>query len=200
MQSPPDRPKLLLLSNFLASVVSLFETLFKKCGLAHTQGSPTLTPVEPPQIGGLEWNRVCEIAQVWISKNKDNPDLTFLIKDRIETLSLNWLHRTESVYLESFVLAATDFYDELGWLPPTLNSENEDQDPSPFQTAITKALRSVGAELIRSATWDPSVQRATSIERTQEILNPPKILRFGRSGITLGGKLLRKQEVTLLSN
>jgi hypothetical protein len=200
MDSSPDRPKLLNPRNRFFFVVSFIKLMFKKCGSAHPQPSLEPTPAEPPQIGGLEWNLVCEIAQFWITKCKDNPDLVFLIQDRMGNLRLNWVRRAESVHLQSFVLAATDFYDELGWLPLTLNSEKEEQDPSPFQTAIAKALHSVGAELIRNTTWDASVQRATSIERTQEILNTPKILRFGRSGITLDGKLLRKQEVALLSN
>ena len=116
------------------------------------------------------------------------------------TLHAAWPAEGESEKLRTFAVFAADFYDELGWLPAESAVECKRQDLSQLRTALSKTLIALGAELIHRPEWDAAVQRAISIERTDEILAAPKILRFGRTGVTLGGELLRKQEVVLLSN
>jgi hypothetical protein len=150
--------------------------------------------------GEQAWREVCEISSAWIASNKDKPDSVFLIEDRIAALQAAWPAESDSEKSRSFAITATDFYDELGWLPAESVAECAELNLAKLRAAISKTLVELGAELIHRAEWDPAVQRVISIERTDAILVAPKILRFGRTGVTLGGELLRKQEVVLLSN
>lgn len=65
-----------------------------------------------------------------------------------------------------------------------------------FREAIIGMLSSCDAEIINTATWDPTLQRAISKEPTSGITEPT-ILRFGSTGFRRGGQLIRKQEVVL---
>lgn len=65
-----------------------------------------------------------------------------------------------------------------------------------FREAIVSILSACGAELIHSAHWDASCQRAITKEVTPG-LNAPTILRYGSSGIRRLSQLVRKQEVVL---
>ncbi len=146
------------------------------------------------------WKEVCELSATWIASNKDKPDLVLLIEDRMAALRATWPAGCEKALLQSFAVTAADFYDELGWLPNEAVAECDQRDLSEMRSAITKTLLALGCALIHQPEWDSTVQRAISIERTAEVLAAPKILRFGRTGVTIAGELLRKQEVVLLSN
>jgi hypothetical protein len=192
--------------SFLHRLRSRFAWLSKFFG--HSEEVAALKPDSPPAPIGDEtmpsgqsaWRAVCELTAAWIADNKVKSDLVFLIEDRMIALQAAWPGEGENAQLQSFAITATDFYDELGWLPTEPAAECEQKDFAELRIALSKALISLGAALIHRPEWDSAVQRAISIERTDAILAAPKILRFGRTGVTLGGALLRKQEVVLLSN
>jgi len=192
--------------SFLRRLRSRFAWFRKFFG--HSEEAAALKPDSPPAPIGDEtmpssqsaWREVCEMSAAWIVSNKDKSDLVFLIEDRMAALRAAWPPGGETAQLQSFAITAADFYDELGWLPSEAVAECEQEDLTELRSAICKTLISLGAALIHRPEWDSAVQRAISIERAGETLSAPKILRFGRTGITLGGELLRKQEVVLLSN
>jgi len=100
--------------------------------------------------------------------------------------------------IHTFAIAATDFYDELGWIAST-SAEPNTPDLGDLRSAILQALSSLDITLIARPEWDPTLQRAIMIEQSPAPLATPEILRSGRSGIAIGGEILRKQEVVLLS-
>lgn len=164
---------------------------------------------EPPpaacgQKAGLRdrstWIDVCEISAAWIGSNKYVSEAVLLIEDRMAALNSAWPAEPEGLKVELFAITATDFYDELGWIPREAVQEPEWEDLSELRSAILRTLTTLGVALIHRHEWDSSVQRAVSIERTTEILAAPRILRFGRTGVVIAGELIRKQEVVLLSN
>lgn len=65
-----------------------------------------------------------------------------------------------------------------------------------FREVIIGILSSCDVEIINTASWDPTLQRAISKEPTSGITKPT-ILGFGSTGFRRGGQLIRKQEVVL---
>ena len=62
---------------------------------------------------------------------------------------------------------------------------------------IEALLEAAGAELIRSADWNPQLQRAVEVRPPLSGQKENEIVARGASGLRVNGQLIRKQEVIL---
>jgi hypothetical protein len=144
--------------------------------------------------------KLAALAEQLSASAPDDAETRALVRERLGSLASAWGGDEGLEAREGLACLSGDFYDELGWLKAAGSAGASGAAIAQLRAELTGLLADLGAELLRREQWDPAVQRAVSVERTTEPLPGPKILRFGRSGLTVDGKLLRKQEVAILQN
>lgn len=101
----------------------------------------------------------------------------------------------ESVRATKILLDVVDLLDEV---------ERVAKGPAPKTAAmdfVSERLKSLietyGGTLIRLPEWDPQLQRAVAVENPSNAKGTNRILRCGASGLRMGDRIIRKQEVVL---
>ena len=92
------------------------------------------------------------------------------------------------------LLALVDLLDDVGRLAAA-------RPPGEAETFVQEKLRLLielnQGEIIRLDRWDPALQRAVRVEPASAEAPEDTILRSAASGLKVGGRLVRKQEVVL---
>lgn len=96
---------------------------------------------------------------------------------------------------EQWVLPAVDFLDELGALEDYTAADLAIL--AELAEGLQAALAGAGAELLSPPQWDPALQRAVKVNFVLESNAEPEVVKTFATGVKLGERLLRKQEVEL---
>ncbi len=157
------------------------QSLIEKPSTTARSGSPGVTPADLESL-------------VSLAKQIVDPELSeFLqeIANRIKEAGPDFDGETSFNFVEEMV----DRLDDLRAIQKN-QPEKTTKDLESFRQMLMKVLSQCEVDLIHSADWDASLQRAIAKEPIGGI-EAPAILRFGSTGIRRRGELLRKQEVVL---
>ena len=102
---------------------------------------------------------------------------------------------TESSDETKWALGVVDFLDELKESEADA-SEAERTESRNLSDRLKAALAAKGFELVDSDEWNPDRQRAVAVSREPDATGT-KILGKGSTGLSLNGKIIRKQEVKI---
>ena len=138
-----------------------------------------------------------QVLYAWpVVSNQDNKlsgDFYEYITDRLKELNPG-----EVPTDDKWAVAVVDFWDELRacsneWL------KTDDLCAKEIQKSLQAFIGQFGYRLIDSDKWNPNVQRAVSIVHDADAIEP-MIVEKGATGLSRGGKLVRKQEVKVRIN
>lgn len=120
-----------------------------------------------------------------------NANLKGLLEDRLCTICLE--RKTEDKALE-----AVNLYDEINSFHHAYEATNDYHFLAILKAEIKAELIKHGCVLLDSDTWNPDIQRAIKITRTESAPVDPFITSKHATGLSVNGQLIRKQEVELL--
>lgn len=120
-----------------------------------------------------------------------NVHLRGLLEDRLCTICLE--RKTENKALE-----AVNLLDEIDTFHQAYAETNDYHLLAIFKAEIKAYLIKHGCVLLNSDTWNPDIQRAVKITRTETAAEEPTITAKYATGLSVNGQLIRKQEVELL--
>lgn len=98
-----------------------------------------------------------------------------------------------SLELDRYFLDIVDLLDEIGEMKKV--DEKGSKMLEIIESRLITLIKLSDGDLIRDLDWQPDLQRAVEVMPGSH--NPPKILSTRRSGLTVSGRVVRKQEVVL---
>ncbi len=125
-----------------------------------------------------------------LAEQLNDENLRELVKDRLNDL------QEEETRTQAWALALVDLLDELKLMRPSY-SECDAKVVSRLAQEFERLLQGEGFTRIDLDEWNPALQRAIRVERTLPEGAPAAIISKGASGLIIGGRLIRKQEVIL---
>jgi hypothetical protein len=96
---------------------------------------------------------------------------------------------------DQILLFLVDLLDEVDRLPPSTTEGKEEL--AIVRSRILDRLLLSDAEMIRDETWDPERQRAVEVTEGAMDGGTPQISSSRVSGLSVSGRIVRKQEVSL---
>lgn len=137
-----------------------------------------------------------ELLGMYRRAREQNAELSALTQARLLELESHPLSAGDYGY-DDWVLAAVDVVDEVAMI--------ERHDPSmltasdlELRALIKRLLSEMQVALIDEDEWNPARQRAIAVQKGTPPAAALSIKAKGSSGIEIQGRLLRKQEVTLI--
>lgn len=162
---------------------NLFRRLSRKLRLGS--GTGTEPPADDATMGGA--TRFTHLAASATQVHDEG--LQEFLADRINTL------HTLAAEPEQWVLPTVDFLDELKALEDY--PAGDMAILAELAAGIQALLAEAGAELLTPPQWDPTLQRAIKVNYVLPCPATPVVVNTFATGVKLGGRLLRKQEVEL---